>query len=536
MNLFNIFLGHNQFDENIFQSLQHAVALQQIQLQDNRIQKLFYKILPTTFQLEILELQQNVISEVDANSFIGMDVLKYLDLSQNAIDEVKREMFQPLSTLAGLNLEQNPLICSCNTRNFQDWLKEEPASLISDIDCYDPIFGKYTDVESGYLDYLCNDTFSTGSCNAPCAAGATISLDTTVSDTLATLTWDYKLISDTALVTLDCKVLESGRVTSFVFTINTTSILLENLQSEKIYSCCILVYKCDLYTCDSFTAEGDDYTFVPCSYKPYIISIVIISVFLIVLLIIVMVLVLTAKKITTSNRSHKSGSLADTQSQNTLVFMDPSFNSRVDTKQSQIPSGVPLRKRPLPNPNERESTYEHIPLDFEQEGQRANSAQTFTVGPSAFHKDSIPESQDNVKVKVKSHHEVEISETKNITSTYLTPVDSKEKAETTPRKPRRFVRPSKLNKNANPSTPHVKSASFECLNITSNSDGQVSKTMNSAPKQNSASSDSKINDCSKDVSIQNIRNTCPGNIYGEGVSGPGCYQEIFSDNETKQSG
>lgn len=105
--------------------------LRRLDLGNNRLEVLPVNVVAHQPRLRVLLLHYNRIAFVDKASLQSMKELETLDLSYNDIMEVEKDTFQQLPSLRKLDMAGNPFLCTCNMKNFLDWLRETDVKLTS---------------------------------------------------------------------------------------------------------------------------------------------------------------------------------------------------------------------------------------------------------------------------------------------------------------------------------------------------------------------------------------------------------------------
>ena len=108
--------------DNLQIALSNVPNLLMLDLASCGIQKLPIALLHTLAKLERLALMNNAIILWEPEIFLNQKSLAYLHLSGNKIVTINSTSVQYLPALRELYLESNPFSCSCNIRDFRDWI------------------------------------------------------------------------------------------------------------------------------------------------------------------------------------------------------------------------------------------------------------------------------------------------------------------------------------------------------------------------------------------------------------------------------
>ena len=115
--------------------------LKTLDLGNNRINALPSRVISTQPKLKNLILHYNRISCLDSDTFTFSKQLNSLDLAYNDLMELDHTHLEHLDRLESLSLAGNPFLCTCNMKDFIDWLKLAKLQLDSSDDhrCLGPV-------------------------------------------------------------------------------------------------------------------------------------------------------------------------------------------------------------------------------------------------------------------------------------------------------------------------------------------------------------------------------------------------------------
>ena len=135
-------LGPQLTNETIPNLIRTLKNLTELDLSDNSIKSLPSNFFVHQLKMERIDLSQNAMRLINFK-FTHMKNLTLLDLSRNLLDQLDRETRMAIVNVSNLtvDLTDNPLLCSCLTLDFLEWLREESGHL-KNWEEYDCTFGK----------------------------------------------------------------------------------------------------------------------------------------------------------------------------------------------------------------------------------------------------------------------------------------------------------------------------------------------------------------------------------------------------------
>nr|XP_022300444.1 toll-like receptor 6 isoform X3 [Crassostrea virginica] len=118
-------------DGNIFKALKR---LKYLELKNNKITHLPFAVFKNLKSLEKLYLNDNLLTDIRFD-IVTLKSLQYIDLSENQIQYLSESTMHQLDQHADLahftlNLKGNPLLCSCGTLSFLQWMIETQSRKI----------------------------------------------------------------------------------------------------------------------------------------------------------------------------------------------------------------------------------------------------------------------------------------------------------------------------------------------------------------------------------------------------------------------
>ena len=134
-------IGQSIFDTDGWNVVFETSNLQILDLGNNQIRGLPSRVIATQPKLRNLILHYNRISSLDRDTFVYSRQLNNLDLAYNDFMELDHTHLAHLERLESLSLAGNPFLCTCNIKDFINWLKLAKFQLDSSDDhkCLGPV-------------------------------------------------------------------------------------------------------------------------------------------------------------------------------------------------------------------------------------------------------------------------------------------------------------------------------------------------------------------------------------------------------------
>lgn len=130
------------------------VKLRTLLLNNNEIKVLEDRIFENLKFLHKIELKENHIVSIGQNSFVNLPAITQISLEWNRLNILRKESFQNLDKLTSLSIGSNPWNCTCELRQFRDFIIDK--NLYTQPDCNEPknLKGKlWSDLKSD--DFAC---------------------------------------------------------------------------------------------------------------------------------------------------------------------------------------------------------------------------------------------------------------------------------------------------------------------------------------------------------------------------------------------
>ena len=134
-------IGGSVYDRDGWNVEFETSNLKILDLGNNRINALPSRVISTQPKLKNLILHYNRISSLASDTFTFSKQLNSLDLAYNDLLELDHTYLQHLNRLESLSIAGNPFLCTCNMKDFIDWLKVAKFQLDSSDDhrCLGPV-------------------------------------------------------------------------------------------------------------------------------------------------------------------------------------------------------------------------------------------------------------------------------------------------------------------------------------------------------------------------------------------------------------
>lgn len=140
--LIELDLSYNQIKVIYAGTFHPLIKIRKILLHDNEIEGIDDRTFENLQYLSHVELKNNKIHHVGVQAFINVITLKIIDLANNRLKVLNVDTFRSLTHLNSLTLGGNDWNCSCELKDFRNFVKER--KLTTDTKCHYPpeLYGK----------------------------------------------------------------------------------------------------------------------------------------------------------------------------------------------------------------------------------------------------------------------------------------------------------------------------------------------------------------------------------------------------------
>ncbi|XP_070806870.1 toll-like receptor 5 [Pituophis catenifer annectens] len=108
---------------------QHLGKLRMLNLSSNHLRDLPGNLFQSLTSLEILDLGANRLHKLPEQIFRSLKSLRGLSVRGNPLMTLSPSTFQPMGQLRFLDLRELSLVCSCELKNFNNWLQNHNATV-----------------------------------------------------------------------------------------------------------------------------------------------------------------------------------------------------------------------------------------------------------------------------------------------------------------------------------------------------------------------------------------------------------------------
>lgn len=139
-NVVEVDLSLNMIDMIPTHILTTLPELRDLKLSGNTIYFIGIEAFKSATHLKKLDISDNKITSINVHAFVGIESsLQVLLLTRNRLTEVETKSFSILNALISLEISSNPWNCTCNIKDFREWISDRNVPMSVQPSCKYPL-------------------------------------------------------------------------------------------------------------------------------------------------------------------------------------------------------------------------------------------------------------------------------------------------------------------------------------------------------------------------------------------------------------